>query len=302
VPLICYTPKVFTRATRRIIDQANAIIADLRDQGFDLTLRQLYYQFVSRGLLPNRQSEYKRLGEIINDARLAGEIDWSAIVDRTRNLRTLSTWERPADIVEAASQQFRVDMWAHQRHHVEVWIEKDALVGVIQRVCEDHRVGWFSCRGYTSQSEMWAASQRLLEAVRAGKEPVVIHLGDHDPSGIDMSRDIEDRLNLFMSGELADHEATLTVDRIALTMAQIRRFAPPPNPAKVSDARARAYMARYGRESWELDALNPATLAGLIATAVEEYRDPEQWRRDAAVEAEHRQRLGRVAAELKEAS
>jgi hypothetical protein len=302
VPLICYTPKEFTPATRRIIDQANAIIAEYRAQGFDLTLRQLYYQFVARDLLANRQSEYKRLGDIINDARLAGEIDWLAIVDRTRNLRSLSTWDGPADIVKAASEQFRIDMWEHQRHHVEVWIEKDALVGVIQGVCEDHRVAFFSCRGYTSQSEMWSASQRLLGAVRAGKEPVVIHLGDHDPSGIDMSRDIEDRLNLFMSDALAESDMTLTVDRIALTMGQVRRYNPPPNPAKVTDARARGYMARFGRESWELDALDPVTLSALIAAAVEECRDAEQWRRDSAVEQEHRRRLGRVAAELEEAS
>ena len=160
-------------------------IAEYAAQGYDLTLRQLYYQFVSRDLLPNRQSEYKRLGDIINDARLAGLVDWEAIVDRTRNIRALSHWSDPASIVKAAANSFAVDKWADQPKRVEVWIEKDALVGVFEPVCEELDVPLFSCRGYTSQSEVWGAAQRLEKYLMADQEVVILHIGDHDPSGLD---------------------------------------------------------------------------------------------------------------------
>jgi hypothetical protein len=194
---ITYVRKKFGPAAMSVIAQANTICADYQAQGYDLTLRQLYYQFVSRDLIPNKQSEYKRLGKIIADARLAGLLDWDYIVDRTRNVRALDTWDKPSDLIKHVSEQFRIDKWEHQPYRVEVWIEKDALVGVIERVCNANQVAFFSCRGYTSQSEVWGAAQRLGEYLRAGQDVEIIHLGDHDPSGIDMTRDIEDRLRLF---------------------------------------------------------------------------------------------------------
>ena len=85
--LITYTPKRFSAGSLAMIEKANEIIADYAAQGFTLTLRQLYYQFVSKDLLPNKQAEYKRLGSVINDARMAGMLDWEAIEDRTRNVK-----------------------------------------------------------------------------------------------------------------------------------------------------------------------------------------------------------------------
>src|SRR6266550_3926958 len=121
MPKHCYVSRNFSASSVQVIEQANEIIATYTAQGYDLTLRQLYYQFVSRDLIPNRQSEYKRLGSIINDARLAGFIDWDAICDRTRELRDLAHWESPASIVKAVARQFRIDKWATQPHRVEVW-------------------------------------------------------------------------------------------------------------------------------------------------------------------------------------
>src|SRR5262249_10346260 len=157
-------------------------------QGYNLTLRQLFYQFVSRDLIPNNVRSYKRLGSIINDARLAGLIDWSAIEDRTRNLHELPCWRTPAGIIRSCAQQYRTDLWAKQENRVEVWIEKEALAGVFERVCDELRVPFFSCRGYTSQSEMWVAGHRLKRIIDAGQRPVILHFGDHDPSGMDMTR------------------------------------------------------------------------------------------------------------------
>lgn len=272
-----YIDRRFSPGSLAIIERADSICAEYADQGFDLTLRQLYYQFVARGFLPNRQSEYKRLGSIVNDARLAGLLDWSAIVDRTRDLETLPTWNSPAHIIRDDAQVFLFDAWEDQPTRVEVWIEKDALTGVIEPVCRRNQVPYLSCRGYTSQSEVWGASQRIGGYLDGAAEGVVIlHLGDHDPSGLDMTRDIEDRLKLFLEGDGHD-PAALTIDRIALNMDQVQRLNPPPNPAKMTDSRSAGYVKRFGRTSWELDALDPRTLDALIQGEIEGNRDPDLW-------------------------
>jgi hypothetical protein len=311
MPRIRYVPKNFGPAALGVIREANAIIADYAAQGYDLTLRQLYYQFVSRDLLPNRQSEYKRLGDIINDARLAGLVDWEAIVDRTRNIRALPHWSDPAAIVKAAANSFAVDKWAEQPRRVEVWIEKDALVGVFEPVCEELDVPLFSCRGYTSQSEVWGAAQRLQAYLMAGQEVVILHFGDHDPSGLDMTRDIRERLRLFLLHDWISYEderhtwtsreerkswlmrehgdsswdARLDVRRLALTWEEVERYSPPPNPAKSTDARYyRKYSEEFGHESWELDALEPAVLGQLVRDEVDTILDHDRW--DASVARE----------------
>jgi hypothetical protein len=266
-----FIQKRFNRSSVKIIDQANVIIADYQRQGFMLTLRQLYYQFVSRDIIPNKQSEYKRLGSIINDARLAGLIDWNSIEDRTRNLRGVNTWDDPADVIRAALGDYREDLWEKtQSFRPEVWIEKDALVGVVQPVCNRWRVNYFACRGYSSQSEQYAAGKRFAAMKAAGLRPLVLHLGDHDPSGIDMTRDNRDRLTMF-----ARHG--VTVKRLALNMDQVEEYDPPPNPAKESDSRAAGYMEEYGESSWELDALEPTVIDGLIEAAITENLDRSAW-------------------------
>ena len=299
MPCICYVPKKFHASSLMIIADANRIIHDYLRQGFTLTLRQLYYQFIARDLLPeswidptynlkqglpmgtkNTMKNYKRLGDLINDGRLAGKIDWDAIEDRTRNLQSGAHWSSPHSIVRACASQYAVDMWADQDAYVEVWVEKDALIGVLEGVCRELDVPYFACRGYTSQSEMWGAAQRLLERESDGKETTIIHLGDHDPSGIDMSRDIQSRLDMFGS--------SATIERIALTFDQVQEHDPPPNPAKTTDARYRSYADLYGDESWELDALEPRVIVELIQQAVESKIDHDAWQ-----DALDRQEIGR---------
>jgi hypothetical protein len=168
-----------------------------------------------------------------------------------------------------------------------VWIEKEALAGVFERVCDELRVPFFACRGYTSQSEMWAAAQRLRRHSKGGQTPIIFHFGDHDPSGIDMTRDIIDRLRLFMGG--------LKVERLALNMDQVDEYQPPPNPAKVTDSRADAYIARFGGESWELDALDPNALATLVRNALNGIRDETLWEESGQGEAEARRQLQAAA-------
>lgn len=279
MPFIEYIPKKFSAAHLEVIDQANTIIREYMRQGYTLTLRQVYYQFVARGLLANKLQEYKRLSSVLNDARLAGLVDWRSMEDRTRNMRRVPDWESPAQVVEIAANQFKYDLWDEQDNYVETWVEKDALIGVIERACNRHRVPYFSCRGYTSQSELWSASQRLAERIRSGKRVVILHLGDHDPSGIDMTRDIIDRLTLFLNHEGYYENSDFEVKRLALNMDQIDQYSPPPNPAKLSDSRATGYIDRFGYESWELDALEPAVITDLIERNVIDLRDEDLWDR-----------------------
>ena len=131
MPKIKYEEKKFTAATLSVIEAAERIITDYQAQGYSLTLRQVYYQFVARGLIPNTEQSYKRMGNIISDARRAGMIDWNAIEDRTRNLRALSSWDTPQSILDSAMRSYHRDLWETQDKRIEVWVEKDALVGVL---------------------------------------------------------------------------------------------------------------------------------------------------------------------------
>lgn len=275
-PYITYQPRSFSASSEAVIAQANVILLEYAAQGFDLTLRQLYYQFVARDLLPNNDRSYKRLGSIVNDGRLAGDIDWHHIIDRTRFVREETYWDSPAAIISAAARGFQLDKWEQQPVYVEVWVEKDALVGVVEQACRPLETSYLSCRGYVSQSEMWRTAQRLGERIDNGQSIVVLHLGDHDPSGIDMSRDIEARIREFMWGDGRD-PIDFELRRIALNWDQIEQYGPPPNPAKITDSRARAYIARFGGDSWELDALEPSVLVALITDNVMGMRDHERW-------------------------
>ncbi len=287
MPKITYESKAFTTKTQTTIDQAIGIIEQYQAQGFSLTLRQLYYQFVARALIPNTERDYKRIGNILSDARRAGLVDWNAIEDRTRFIRRLSSWDKPQDVLEAARDSYHRDLWADQDKRIEVWIEKDALVGVIQNVCEEADVPFFSCRGYVSDSEMWGAAMRLVRHFRKGQDVIILHLGDHDPSGIDMTRDIQERLALFSNIRSGHFE----VRRLALNMEQIEELGPPPNPAKVTDSRYESYSARYGNESWELDALEPQYIVDLVQEAIFRERDMDIWEEAYNRQEEERQQI-----------
>lgn len=280
MPKIAYRDIKFQAKTLNLIQLINSIVQEYHEQGYDLTLRQVYYQLVARGYIPNNERSYKNLGNVLNDGRLAGLIDWNSIVDRTRNLKRNSHWDSPKDIIESAAYQFARDKWQDQPNYVEVWVEKDALVGVVGQICNKLDVPYFSCRGYVSQSEMWTAARRFISERGRRESCTILHLGDHDPSGIDMTRDIQERLDMF--------GAEVNVKRIALTMSQVSLYNPPPNPTKLTDARAGSYLSTYGEECWELDALDPSVMSELISTHVEELRDYDLYQ--AQIDKERRQK------------
>lgn len=249
-----------------IVEKANDILEQYEAQGYELSLRQLYYQFVSRNWIPNTERSYKRLGNIISDARDSGMIDWDSITDRGRSLYGHTHYASGQSFVRQMAKRFYCDWWEGQDVRVQVWVEKDALANVVARACSPFDVDYFPCKGYMSASAIWEMARHM---VNIGGDWLVIHLGDHDPSGIDMSRDIEDRLRLYSTPLDGEDRPSIEVRRIALNMDQVDQYGPPPNPAKVTDSRAADYMATYGDESWELDALEPSVIVSLIQEEID---------------------------------
>jgi hypothetical protein len=317
MPRIAYCEYKPKGDTALLIDVIDGVLRDYSDAGYDLTLRQLYYQMIAKDLFPdswidpvynrknglapdtkNTVKSYKRLGDIVSKAREAGLLDWGHIVDRGRELEKPPAWDDPNDFLSSVAPQFRMDLWLNQPTRVEVWVEKDALSGVIGRACRPLNVPFFACKGYVSSSSIWeAAHGRMLQQYgAAGQAIVVIHLGDHDPSGIDMTRDIEERLRRFATPYNKKFKRPeITVQRIALNMNQVEEYTPPPNPAKESDPRAAKYVNEYGDDSWELDALDPPVIVDLVRDAIVEHLDEDLFDARKEQETEWRAQLVELA-------
>lgn len=243
----------------------NKIIEEYAQEGYKLTLRQLYYQLVSRDIIPNRIQEYAKLSRLLVKGRMAGVVDWEAIEDRIR-IPFLPYWVTGVeDAINDTIEQYRLNRQDGQDVYIELWVEKDALSGVLKRITSHYHINLMVNRGYSSCTAMHDAYERFKHQEDGGIDVVVFYLGDHDPSGLDMIRDIRERLGEFgVSPE---------VKPIGLTMEQIMEYNPPPNPAKITDPRAKWYIAEHGDTSWEVDALNPKVLHQLLRENVEDLID-----------------------------
>lgn len=296
----CYKKHRFAPGTLAIIETANRLIAEYREAGYILNLRQLYYRFIAEDAFPNSWIDrmynirehldpdtkntlknYKRLGAIISHGREAGLISWTAFEDRHRTLYGTNPVEDPDAIADDIEQRLILDCWADQPTYVEVYVEKDALGPIIARPADKWRAPHMACKGYLSASQAWLAGLRFKKAMDDGKRAILIHLGDHDPSGKDMTRDNWERLNMFA-------ESDIEVNRVALNMDQIKARNPPPNPAKVTDTRYAKYVREFGDRCWELDALKPQELDEIVSGAVESYVDKALW--DKTMKRERKER------------
>lgn len=264
-----YRETKFKEGSLLLVRQCNDVIDDYLGQGLRLTLRQLYYQLVSKNIIPNSERSYKNLGSLVSNARLNGLMDWDAIEDRVRQPVKPPEFDNLDELVDAALNSYRLPRWKGQENYAELWVEKDALAGVLRPIARENHVTLMVNRGYSSQSAMYESAKRYIQAQDEDKVDLILfYLGDHDPSGEDMVRDIRDRMEMF---DVLD----LDVRKIALTMKQITQYNPPPNPAKLTDPRAQAYIDKYGEHSWEVDALPPNVLASLIRKALKSVIDED---------------------------
>lgn len=298
-----FLDKKFGAQARGLLGVIHAVLEKYAEQGYDLSLRQLYYQLVAQNVVENTERSYKNIGNLVSDARLAGLIDWDAIEDRGRNTLVNSHWDRPADILQSCVRSFALDKWQDQPCYVEVMVEKQALEGVLHPVCRELDIPFTANKGYSSSSALYACGKRFKVRKEEGKECYIIYLGDHDPSGIDMTRDVLDRVNLFAGCEQADDGGNLyenvEVQRVALNMAQIKTLRPPKNPAKLTDSRADGYVAKFGPSSWELDAIEPSALAKIVKDAVYSIRVADIWEASVAREEAMKAELAAMAKKSK---
>lgn len=253
----CYVEKRFRATTMTIIQQAAVICDEYMAQGLKLTVRQLFYQFVARDLLPNSQSSYRKIKSTRKDARLVGLIDWDAIEDRSRQCfdPQRHVCETAEDLLDGIEHSLIVNLWTRQPSYCEVWVEKDALSNVLEEACADYQVPFLACKDNLSTSEARAATADRFMARIGGqicrrwgaiqnKPAIIFHLADHDPNGIDMTRDLQDRFGLFTRG-------MVEVRRIALNMDQVEIVAR--GGVTITPADVQAYLAPFGGPEAGLD-------------------------------------------------
>jgi hypothetical protein len=268
------------------LDQINQVVESYQSQGYKLTLRQLYYQLVSSDIIPNKLEEYNKLSKLLKEGRMAGMVDWDAIEDRLRRPSKPASWDNPAQIINSCISQYRCNRMNGQEIYLEVWVEKDALSGVLKRVTEKYGIPIVVNRGYSSVTAMFDAHERFETAFNDEQQIKIIYIGDFDPSGQDMIRDITDRIQ-----EFNEYNYDFEILPIALTWSQIQEFTPPPNPAKITDPRAKEYIRKHGPTSWEVDALRPEILNSILTSIIETNIQKEKYTEMLDLEKEHKNKL-----------
>lgn len=240
-------------------------------------------------IIPNHQKMYTKIATLISNARLAGELDWDVIVDRARVPHIPQSWDSPVELLQRAHDAFRLNPWDEQPVHLEVMCEKQALEGLFIPICDQFMVPYISNKGYCSQTVLFRKGiEASVRFDQETKRTIILYFGDHDPSGLDMDRDLESRLRMFSLG------SPVEVRRLSLTWKQIKEFNPPPNPAKLTDSRASEYIRRYGGSSWELDAMGPQYLQNLLAQSIIEFIDKDLWNKTKDREEEMRVKLAKT--------
>jgi hypothetical protein len=282
-----------TMKYRVVINYVNGILSQYT---MKLTLRQVYYRLVAGYSYPNTKSAYNQLSKQLVKARKRGDIDETRIEDRSREfLGEDYGWDSPEDFVTYQFKTFLDSpnyyarkMWTSQPEYVIIWVEKDALSRVISTVADKFNVVTCPSRGYASYTYIKEAIARLPE----DKHITILHFADHDPSGIDMTRDLEERFHNYS-------DLDIEVERIALTHNQVQYYELPPNPTKRADPRAKSYIAEYGNECRELDAIEPVELQRMVSEAIESHIDPDIWKQNWEQMQQEREELRTLFSSIK---
>lgn len=245
------------KKTVLLIEHARDILAELHP----MTVRQVYYQLVSRQVTKNEVREYRKVSKALVNARKEGIIPWDWIEDRLRLPRQVSMWADLGDFAQTCRQAYRRDVWSNQLEYIEVWLEKDALSGIFEDVLEPYGVTLNVGRGFDGWSSIKNAAGRIGEHVST----TILYFVDFDPSGEEMVKSLRERLRFF--------DCTPEIIKVALTRDDIERHNLPPDPVKRSDTRAAGFLAKHGDLSVELDALPVDVLRECIVSEVEAHMD-----------------------------
>ncbi|MCX6619673.1 MAG: hypothetical protein NTY38_01060 [Acidobacteria bacterium] len=251
------------------------------------TLRGLFYQLVSRGTVEKTEAEYKTtVGRLLTEMRRAGDIPFGWIADNTRWMRKPRTYDSLQSMLELTKDTYRRALWNDQDEYVEIWLEKDALAGLLYQETEPWDVPLMVTRGYPSVSYLYEAAEAIADA---DKPAYLYYLGDHDPSGRDITRATEKGLREFAP------YAEIHFERVAVTEEQIHSLRLPTRPTKTTDSRSRGFAG----ESVEVDAIPAASLRSLIRGCIERHIDPIRLRKTEMVETAERETLARILGNLK---
>lgn len=319
--------KIRYRDTRLSADKLARIVTINRIlkeyDGQALSARQVYYRLVGENEIENTVRSYKNLTALLTDARYAGLVDWSAVEDRGREATIWSEHSSMDAAVRRAVDNFRLPRWRTQPKYVELWVEKQALEGVLEPLAAEEHVPLLVNKGYSSASAMKQAADRLTYRARVAieevedqldgedqREIIVLYLGDHDPSGVDMVRDVGTRLEEF-------GVQRLEIRRVALTRNQVDQFHLPPQPLKrgsapgdtkhrdddeLRDSRGAGYEAEHGDQSWELDAIPPREFIRIVQRALRSVIDREAMNAVIAQEARQTEVINKALAKIAKGS
>jgi len=276
--------------SKTLITETQKIIEEFK---MKMTLRQVYYQLVSKHLIENVISQYKRLSRILVKARHEGEIDWEDIEDRTRQSTggddkeetPESHFQTAFDYLKECYKYYNLPKWKSQPKYVEVWFEKQALEGVFEVITRDWKVVQLACKGYSSHTMGYELKKRI-DSLDGDKEVHIIYFGDFDASGLDIYRFIQKMCERF--------NLTIKFERVALTKKQIKQYKLPPMMAKSSDSRYAKFVADYGVDVVELDALRPDILQQMINEAIEKRFDNDIWEDIQNIQEQERKRIERM--------
>jgi len=271
--------------TRELIEAAREILAEHRP----MTVRQVFYQLVSRQATENTQSRYNAVSKMLVTARKENIIPWKWIEDRLRRPRQVSMWGGLPDFAETVGRLYRRDVWPSQPEYFEVWVEKDALSGIFQDVLDDYGVALNVGRGYDG----WDSIHNAAERFRDGEGAAILYFGDFDPSGEDMVRSLRDRLAFF--------GCEPEIIKCALTRADIERYSLPPALTKRSDTRRKAFVQRHGDVAVELDAMPINVLRERLVNEVKARMDMQALVETQRIEEAERQRVVAMMAACPEA-
>ena len=271
---------------RELLEAVIEITDEYAEQDLKMTLRQLYYQLFVRKIIKNEGKDYRRVSYVTTEGRMSGLIDWEVIEDRLRQPRIPQEFDSPKEIMYVAIDSYRKPRHEGQENYIEVWIEKDALSGVLAPIADEYHVTLMVNRGYYSTSAVHDSAERFLDAMNQGKKCVILYMGDHDPSGLDMVKDIQNRLDIF--------KVDVDVRIIAITKEQIEKYNLPPDEAKSDDPRFNGYILDHGAISWELDALPPEILNQILANALESVIEMEKYVGVVAEENEEKANMKRI--------
>jgi hypothetical protein len=269
------------RATKAEVEERREALLTIIDDGKPMTVRQVFYQATVRGIVEKLESGYAKVQVDLTKMRRDGSLPYDWLADNTRWQRKPRTFDSVEDALKETAAFYRKNLWRDADCYVEIWLEKDALAGVIYPITEMYDVPLMVARGYASLSFLYSAAEYINEL---SVPAYIYHLGDFDPSGVNAGEKIEETLR-----ELAP-DAEIYFERIAVTPEQIDEWDLPTRPTKASDTRSK----NFGGISVELDAIDPNVLRDLVQETIERHLPPDQFEILKTAEESEREIISRL--------